>query len=98
MFSLKMLWYAQISQAKMSIKRVRLKIFVLLMSVILGISLTGCIGYRMDLEHFNTLYYEESPKKAYEYSKQFTKKKRTLFYGTCKTAWALYTPEITRLL
>ncbi len=56
------------------------------MSAILGISLTGCIGYRMDLEHFNTLYYEESPKKAYEYSKQFTKKKRTLFYGTCKTA------------
>ncbi|MGT0071548.1 hypothetical protein V5H68_01675, partial [Helicobacter pylori] len=30
----------------------------------------------MDLEHFNTLYYEESPKKAYEYSKQFTKKKK----------------------
>lgn len=53
-----------------------MKIFVLLMSVILGVSLTGCIGYRMDLEHFNTLYYEESPKKAYEYSKQFTKKKK----------------------
>ncbi len=46
------------------------------MSVILGVSLTGCIGYRMDLEHFNTLYYEEGPKQAYEYSKQFTKKKK----------------------
>lgn len=53
----------------MLIKRVRLKIFVLLMLVILGVLLIGCIGYCMDLEYFNMFYYEESFKKVYEYFK-----------------------------
>ncbi|WQS28900.1 hypothetical protein KVE05_00885 [Helicobacter pylori] len=60
----------------MSIKRARLKSFILLMGVIVGLCLSGCIGYRANLDHFNTLYYEEGPKQAYEFSKPFTKKKK----------------------
>ncbi|AFI05067.1 hypothetical protein HCD_00175 [Helicobacter cetorum MIT 99-5656] len=43
------------------------------------------------MAHFNTLYYEESPKKAYEYSKQFTKqKKNALLWDMQNGLSALY--------
>ncbi len=45
----------------------------------------------MDLAHFNTIYYEESPKKAYEWSKQFTKqKKNALLWDMQNGLSALY--------
>ncbi|WP_104760580.1 COG3014 family protein [Helicobacter cetorum] len=64
---------------------------VLLIWAIFGVLLSGCIGYRMDLAHFNTIYYEESPKKAYEWSKQFTKqKKNALLWDMQNGLSALY--------